>query len=236
MSTSARASSPTSVKPVPSRVYTYQGLDSDGRIRLSRQGQELRVVGIVYAASTPPAGVKKVVLVQVNASPNYRRDDKDKTYVVRSTSGESFRVVGQAQVTASVVAQPNSERMAVPAASMPGRKPEHQAEGLPSASAAELLEAPALISGKPSKAEVPRKKPAPTNEEVQRVARLRADGMDPTVRMAYVSFYIGESPANLYKKILRNEFPAPNKVGNGSFWLLSTLDAYKERRWKHMAV
>lgn len=230
MNTSAKALSPTSEKPASPPVYVYHGLDNVGRIRLSRQDQELRVVGAVYATSTPPPGVKtvKVALLQVNASPGYQRDPiKDKKYRVHATTGETFRVVGQAETVAPSIERIESTRIIAAAAAGPevALHPERKTD-----TTLQLVQ-PALSVALPPAA-TPRKKSAPTEAEIRRVAEQRADGLDPSVRMAYAAYYVGESPANLYKKIEKNQFPPTTKRSGGSFWLLSLLNAYKEGRWK----
>jgi predicted DNA-binding transcriptional regulator AlpA len=64
--------------------------------------------------------------------------------------------------------------------------------------------------------------------QLDAIAAQKRAGLDPDVRMAFISPYLGESRANLYKK-MGDEFPLPTKRGRGSFWPLSVIDAYKAK-------
>lgn len=68
-------------------------------------------------------------------------------------------------------------------------------------------------------------------QRLQIVVAQKAAGDDPPVRMAFLAPYVGESKANLYRKIKTGEFPVPTKRGTSSFWLLSVVEAYKAGNW-----
>ncbi|WP_295855119.1 hypothetical protein [uncultured Xylophilus sp.] len=65
--------------------------------------------------------------------------------------------------------------------------------------------------------------------ELDRIGAERAAGLDSTVRIEFLIIYLGESRANLYRKmsLVPAQFPQPVKRGRGSFWLMSVIDAYK---------
>ena len=67
---------------------------------------------------------------------------------------------------------------------------------------------------------------AELSKQLQQLLALKRSGLDPDVRMSFISPFVGESPATLYRKMGR-EFPAPVKRGRGSFWALSAIEAYK---------
>lgn len=63
--------------------------------------------------------------------------------------------------------------------------------------------------------------------ELERVGLARAAGLDPDVRMEFISLFLNESRANIYRKLKLGQFPEPVKRGRGSFWPMSTIEAYK---------
>ena len=69
-----------------------------------------------------------------------------------------------------------------------------------------------------------------TQESFQRqyeaIAAQRAAALDPDLRMSFISAFLCESKANLYRK-MGKEFPLPIKRGKGSFWPMSKIEAYK---------
>ena len=63
-------------------------------------------------------------------------------------------------------------------------------------------------------------------EQWTAIAQQQQAGFDPLVRMSFVTRYVGESRATLYRK-MGKEFPAAIKRGRSSFWPLSVIDKYK---------
>ena len=61
---------------------------------------------------------------------------------------------------------------------------------------------------------------------------------DPDVRIDFIAPYLGESRANLYRKMKLTppQFPHPIKRGNGSFWPFSLVEAYRKGTWKPLPV
>lgn len=64
------------------------------------------------------------------------------------------------------------------------------------------------------------------HRDLSQVSAQRNEGLDPHVRMSFVSLYLSESKANLYRKMGKG-FPKPIKRGHGSFWPMSQIEAYK---------
>ena len=58
--------------------------------------------------------------------------------------------------------------------------------------------------------------------------------LDPDVRIDFIAKYLGESRANLYRKMKLTppQFPNPIKRGRGSFWPFSLVEAYRKGEWK----
>ena len=63
--------------------------------------------------------------------------------------------------------------------------------------------------------------------ELERIGLARAAGLDPDVRMEFMPLFLNESRANIYRKLKLGQFPEPVKRGRGSFWPMSTIEAYK---------
>lgn len=78
----------------------------------------------------------------------------------------------------------------------------------------------------------------PVNEtfgqELQRIRQSLDAGLDPDVRIDFIAKYLGESRANLYRKMKLTpaQFPNPIKRGHGSFWPFSLVEAYRKGEWK----
>lgn len=64
--------------------------------------------------------------------------------------------------------------------------------------------------------------------ELERIRHERAAGLDSTVRIQFLVIYLGECRANLYRKMkmVPAQLPLPIKRGRGSFWTMSSIDAY----------
>jgi len=67
-----------------------------------------------------------------------------------------------------------------------------------------------------------------SSSHLDAIAAQQKAGLDPDVRMSFIVTYVGESRANIYRK-MGKEFPMPTKRGRGSFWPLSVIDAYKAK-------
>lgn len=80
--------------------------------------------------------------------------------------------------------------------------------------------------------------PGPRKESVARLAReltlisgARASGFDPSLKLTQVCAILQESRSSVYRKISSGIFPPQIKRGNGSFWLLSHIEAYAAGQW-----
>lgn len=68
---------------------------------------------------------------------------------------------------------------------------------------------------------------------LERIRLMRAAGMAPDLRMEFICKFLGESKANLYRKMKLDppQFPKPTRRGRASFWPLSVIEAYKAGAW-----
>ncbi len=71
-------------------------------------------------------------------------------------------------------------------------------------------------------------------QELQRIRQSLDAGLDPDVRIDFIAKYLGESRANLYRKMKLTppQFPNPIKRGHGSFWPFSLVETYRKGEWK----
>ncbi|MBS7807966.1 hypothetical protein [Variovorax sp. PCZ-1] len=195
-------------------TYQYLGQNREGLLRLRSDKEAFLVSGTLYAASTPKkptAGKTKVALVALKTSPNYTKAESDQRFTVITSTDERLRVVGKVVARELVT---NVTRQL----------------GWPAPRKAEAGEATAAM---PAKKKIGGKKPsgdALLKDEIVRVNALLKLEHDPEVRMKYVSYFIGQSEGNLYKKIKAGTFPAPyTKPGGGAHWKHSTLLEYQAK-------
>jgi predicted DNA-binding transcriptional regulator AlpA len=193
-------------------TYNYLGQNREGLIRLRSAKEELLVSGTLYAVSkpkNPTAGKTKVALVTLKTSPSYSKAESDQQFGVVTSTGERLRVVGKV-VSKTTTFSVSKKQVLVqrPKAETTLAVPEPTSKK--------------IRCGKKPSADVS------LNEETLRVNELLKLGHDPEVRMKYVSYFIGQSEGNLYKKIKAGTFPAPHtKPGGGAHWKHSTLLDYQ---------
>lgn len=72
-------------------------------------------------------------------------------------------------------------------------------------------------------------------EELARVYRLLDLGMEPTVKMPFIKRHDQISHSTVYREIDRGKFPKPNKLGHGSSWNYTEVEAYRLGRLKNEA-
>jgi predicted DNA-binding transcriptional regulator AlpA len=217
MSTPVSKKSPTSPslsKPPP---YIYAGLNETGRICLKRDSKTLLINGAVYASTNPVEGQTKVVLVPLNTTPGYQRDSQHKKYLARTATGETFRVIGtveKVQVSATPIVK-KSIRTIIHSSSDIGSQPAPTVSPTKPSIAAPIRPAsqpkPAEQAAPDTKKEA---KLARLQKEFDRVTAQRAKGDDPTVRMAFAAYYLGESESNLYRRRAEGQFPQPIMRGH----------------------
>ncbi len=234
MSTLEQKKSSRPSAPAKQPNYIYLGLNESGRIRLQQGDKTLFINGAVYASTKPIVGRTKIALVPINATPGYKRQPEHKKHLVRTATGETLRVIGLVEkiLTPAASLEKKSVRTILTSTSnapnslsSPSKPPINNA-------------APATVSAslKPAVSQpVDAKKAAKLvrlQKEFQRVAAQRTSGVDPTVRMAFVAYYLGESESNLYRRRADGQFPTPIQRGKGTFWRMSDLDAFKTGTWK----
>lgn len=237
MSTLAQKNSPLQPAPAKQPKYIYLGLNESGRIRLQLGDITVLIKGAVYASNAPAAGRTKIVLVPVNATPGYQREPAHKKFLARTSTGETFRIIGTVEKTLTSTApiQKKSVRTILTNTSNTPDNPHRAPAAPPTHATPATVPAPAkLAQSKPVDAKK-QAKLARLQKEFQRVNAQRASGIDPAVRMAFAAHYLGESESNLYRRRADGQFPQPIQRGKGTFWLMSDLDAFKAGTWKPVA-
>ena len=68
-------------------------------------------------------------------------------------------------------------------------------------------------------------------QELVRIERTRATGLDPHVDVEFIIAYFPTSRATAYRKIKLGTFPAPIKRGSRSVWPFSVIEAYRLGQW-----
>lgn len=68
---------------------------------------------------------------------------------------------------------------------------------------------------------------------LQSIAAQREAGLDPDVCMAFITGFVNESRATLYRKMGKT-FPPPLKRGYSNFWPLSQIEAYKAKSYRYV--
>lgn len=233
MSTLAPKNSPLQPTSAKQPKYIYLGLNESGRIRLQLGDKTVLIKGAVYASTAPAAGHTKIVLVPVNATPGYQREPEHKKLLARTRTGETFRIIGTVEKTITTAPiQKKSVRTILSTASNTPDNP-HRAPVAPPRHATSATVSVPAKPAQPKPADAKKQaKLARLQKEFQRVTNQRASGLDPTVRMAFAAYYLGESESNLYRRRAEGQFPKPIQRGKGTFWRMSDLDAFKAGTWK----
>ena len=66
-------------------------------------------------------------------------------------------------------------------------------------------------------------------EQLQIVFAQRGCGLDPLVRLDFVTHHVGESRSSIYRHISAGHFAKPMKRGDASFWRFSDVERYRMR-------
>jgi predicted DNA-binding transcriptional regulator AlpA len=192
-----------SARKTTTTPYIYLGLRKDGRIRLTQNAEQVLYAGIVYQLRPKHnAGGKRTwVRKLLQTTPGFRADsDSDESFIAFSPDG----------VTRYRVI--GKRRRLQPSQSKADAKPQRSA--LPD-------EAQPVSRRRNMKS---------FDDTCEAIAVQQAAGLDPFVRMWFITKYLDESRANLYRKI-GHTFPRPIKRGRGSFWPMSAIEAYKSGRF-----
>nr|WP_295785762.1 hypothetical protein [Rhodoferax sp.] len=186
------------------QIATVHGQSSNGCIRVKHQGQNHLVTGRLKErhCSKNAHGMVKIFYRLVSTTPGYQSSPLTDWIVdaVCPTTGKNFRVSGKFKTLA-----PKSVSVLHKAAEA----------------------TPAITVNTVAKSPVVRSEPNPAfAREYFIIAAQRAAGLDPDLRMSFITVFLNESKANLYRK-MGKAFPQPIKRGKSSFWPMSQIEAYK---------
>ncbi len=234
MSTLEQKKSSLQTAPAKQPKYIYLGLNESGRVRLQLGDKTLLINGAVYASTKPVAGRTKIALVPINATLGYKRQPEHKKYLVRTATGETLRVIGIIEKIHTPVVSLEKKSVRTILTSTSNAPNSLSSPSKPPVKHAAPDSVPVSLKQAVSKPVDTKKeaKLARLQKEFQRVAAQRTSGVDPTVRMAFVAYYLGESESNLYRRRADGQFPTSIQRGKGTFWRMSDLDAFKAGTWK----
>lgn len=192
---------------------TVHGQSPDGRIRVKVRGQNYLVTGTLAQRSmlVNASGKKKFSYTQLVSTPGYKPSaDCDKKVIAWcKVAAKSYRVVGQfKKLTPKPLTRSNAVGQTSTAASVQLAGTEFARHQAAAAKDGNL------------------RPPRSYQVHFERIFAQRAAGLDPDLRMSFIAAFLGESKANLYRK-MGKEFPMPIKRGKGSFWPMSKIEAYK---------
>lgn len=207
--------SPRHLDSVKHQCNTVHGQSSDGRIRIKLQGQNYLVTGKLSQRRpfNDASGNKKWSYTKTVTTPGYQPSFTNDKKVIAwcLATGENFRVVGlfkklntkpfllsqlEAQTSEAVVSKQSGCAEQIPNQVLAKFKAQNQRLSLS------------------------------YQFNLEKISAQRAAGFDPDLRMSFISAFLCESKANLYRK-MGKEFPLPVKRGRGSFWPMSKIEAYK---------
>jgi predicted DNA-binding transcriptional regulator AlpA len=196
--------------------WTLQSVDGDGCFAIARDGKHVRMYGqateLVPTSRHPVTGKKRWFRKPISTTRGYQPNAAlDTTLIVtRSESGALVRITGRVQ------SEDRSQSLGTVAA------PRED-----TCSVAHDLGRPTSQPSDPVSAGSRKKRSKRDFKlELEAVAALRAAAFDPDLRMWFITVYVGESAASLYRK-MGITFPRPVKRDKGSFWPMSIIDAYK---------
>lgn len=183
-------------------LLIYLGIHKDGYIRLAQNDRQVLYAGIVYELQPKCDADGKQTKVR-------KRQHTTSAFCADPATDESFVAIGP----------DGAVRYRIIGKRVRGRSQQSNEDA------------------KRQPAEPVKKKPASPRRPMKSfddacaaIATQRAAGLDPFVRMWFITQYLDESRANLYRKI-GHTFPRPVKRGRGSFWPMSAIEAYKSGRY-----
>lgn len=207
--------SPRHLDSVKHQCNTVHGQSSDGRIRIRLQGQNYLVTGKLLQRRSfdDASGNRKWSYTKIVTTPGYQPSSTDdKKFIVSClATGKSFRVVGlfkKLNAKPFLLTQLAAQTSEAVASKLSG--------------CVEQTPSQALAKSEARNQRVSRS----YQFDLERISAQRAAGFDPDLRMSFISAFLCESKANLYRK-MGKEFPLPIKRGRGSFWPMSKIEAYK---------
>lgn len=209
-------------------VAKYRGIGKNtGRLKFEVDDQKMWGDGALFTIDRD-AGIGVDLSMPVVSSPSYQPSQYQDVHFrcECSSTGKLFLFVGRLETNFFKDSTPPRNELGasknVPALCTESKTPTHPSATLTTGS----------VAGKTSEFEVQKSVSPPKRDhmdalmaECKVIAAQRAAGLDPDLRMAFIPIFVGESRANLYRKIGLT-FPAPKKRGRGSFWSMSQIEAY----------
>lgn len=199
----------------PKSSITYEDVDSQGQIHVLVDQKKYLVKGALYerTLSQDAEHANKWSRKLVATTPGYQPSaDADQSVIAQCPKTEkSYRIVGQFK---AVLIRDETKPMVM--TGMPVNVSERKTAKVGTSVPKRCAEA------------IDPKERALSNykHELNRIAAQRNAGLDPQVRMSFITTYVGESKASLYRKF-GYTFPLPIKRGRSSFWTMSSIEAYK---------
>ncbi len=191
------------LKPLNHSTTTFHGIKTDRHICVYRDEKFTLVKGKLFELQETKDDNGKIKLVrkQVSTTPGYAENATgDESFIaVCKLTGKRYRVVG---LVGDKLLNPKS-------ASSSGSKP---------------LEA--ATSPQQSQIAVKQRRDEKYKRVLDQIVAQRNAGLDPQIRMSFITNFVSESRASLYRK-LGTSFPLPVKRGRSSFWTMSSIEAYK---------
>lgn len=206
----------TEAKATPGEFKFHCNNPKTGKAQLIRDQQCYLGIGKVEVCGEDS---RPLADQQAHVAPGYQPDAaKDEVIVCQDMKNERwYRFTGTLKPFNLKVPPVGAQPQAMPApAEAPGPAPKASA----------------------SKAQSRRAAKRPVSEtygqDLQRIRQSLDAGLDPDVRIDFIAPYLGESRANLYRKMKLTppQFPNPIKRGHGSFWPFSLVEAYRKGEWK----
>ena len=201
----------------PQDTYIFYGYSpAKGLAQLTKDDQRYWGVGKVEECDE---NYRPLADQQAYVVPGYKPDKtKDKVIVCqRAKEGRWYRFTGTLKPFSPKARPTAAKHQAMPA---PAEAPEPAPQS-------PMLKAQARRAAKRPVSET-------YGQDLQRIRQSLDAGLDPDVRIDFIAPYLGESRANLYRKMKLTppQFPNPIKRGHGSFWPFSLVEAYRKGEWK----
>ena len=218
-----------SKRKVENQYCEFHGKHKDGKYRVIKDGKRAlanavvsELIPIIDSSSTAKFKRKKI-----GTSPGYvvGSDDEMSFKAICPETKKIFRIVGTLEFSKKQSATPDLESSI---------NKLNELSQIAKVILSPVTSADKVIDDKFCS----EKKPVLTNQALEqsklnalriqfnKIAAQRDVGLDPDVTMSFITFYVNESKATLYRKMGKT-FPLPIKRGKSSFWPLSQIDAYK---------
>lgn len=199
---------------IPNGPITYVDVQANGQIHILAGENKYLVTGLLYertqiqGAGEALKWSRKLVKITPGYKPSVKTDQSAVANCAKT--GKSYRVVGQFRAvlmsdkSKPLVMTGNLVNMSVRTEANMGTSVPH---------------------GWADAIERKQRELTKYRRELDRIVAQRNSGLDPQIRMSFITFFVAESRASLYRK-LGTTFPLPVKRGKSSFWSMSSIEAY----------